>query len=307
MESIKEIMNNKYQTLEYKLEKNFDYCLKQDPMFAKLVTSLKLPNKYLMKYTSKLEDSAKELSNCRDCKNLFDCKNTISGYVYYPEMLNENLVFNYVPCKYKKKLDKENSYRKNIFTFNIPKNVITASMKEIYTEDKSRLEAIKWIKKYIDNYKKGIRGKGLYLTGNFGSGKTYLLCAMMNELAKNNAKIAIVYYPELLHKLKESFREDDNYGNLFNKIKKIEILLIDDIGAETMTPWSRDEVLGTILQYRMEEELPTFFTSNFTIEELEEHLSISGSGVERVKARRIIERIRQQADSITMVSENKRK
>ena len=32
------------------------------------------------------------------------------------------------------------------------------------------------------------------------------------------------------------------------------MLLLDDIGAETVTEWSRDEVLGTILQYRMEEK-----------------------------------------------------
>ena len=50
---------------------------------------------------------------------------------------------------------------------------------------------------------------------------------------------------------------------------------IDDIGAETTTSWGRDEVLGTILQYRMQEGLVTFFTSNFTMDELEEHFSVS--------------------------------
>lgn len=37
-----------------------------------------------------------------------------------------------------------------------------------------------------------------------------------------------------------------------------DVLLIDDIGAENNSPWSRDEVLGTILQYRMDSDLTTF-------------------------------------------------
>lgn len=85
-----------------------------------------------------------------------------------------------------------------------------------------------------------------------------------------------------------------------------DILLIDDIGAENNTAWSRDEVLGTILQHRMDNELSTFFTSNFTIEELEEHLSTTREKNDRVKAKRIIERIKQLTIDMELVSENRR-
>ena len=89
--------------------------------------------------------------------------------------------------------------------------------------------------------------------------------------------------------------------------KKVDMLLLDDIGAETVTEWSRDEVLGTILQYRMEEGLATFFTSNLTISELEQHLAVTNKDVDNVKARRIIERIKQLTDDMTMISVNLRK
>ena len=46
-------------------------------------------------------------------------------------------------------------------------------------------------------------------------------------------------------------------------VKKAPVLMLDDIGAETMSAWTRDEILGTILHYRMSEQLPTFITSNF--------------------------------------------
>ena len=86
----------------------------------------------------------------------------------------------------------------------------------------------------------------------------------------------------------------------------LEHFLLYDIGAENCSNWSRDEVLGPILQYRMESHLPTFFTSNLTIEELETALSVTSSGVDKLKARRIVERIKQLTVSLELISKNKR-
>jgi len=82
---------------------------------------------------------------------------------------------------------------------------------------------------------------------------------------------------------------------------------LDDLGAENVTPWARDEILGTILQYRMDNNLTTFFTSNLTIEELEEHLSGKKGELDKVKARRIIERIKQLTTDLELISVNRRK
>ena len=133
----------------------------------------------------------------------------------------------------------------------------------------------------------------------------YLLSALFNELAKQKIKSAIIYFPEFLRNLKSSF--DTDYEEKIEMIKRVPLLLIDDIGAENLTLWGRDEILGTILQYRMQEAKPTFFTSNFNISELEQHFSLTKNGVEEVKARRIIERIKQLSDSLELVGKNLRK
>ena len=57
----------------------------------------------------------------------------------------------------------------------------------------------------------------------------------------------------------------------------------------------------------MQQQLPTFFTSNLNIKELEEHLSTTSKNIDLVKSRRIIERIKYLTDQIIMISENKRK
>ena len=109
-----------------------------------------------------------------------------------------------------------------------------------------------------------------------------------------------------MRQLKNSFNNHDEFKEKFEQIKESPILLIDDIGAENMTSWGRDEVLCPILQYRMEEHLPTFFTSNLNLEQLEQHLSITKDGVSEVKARRIIERIKQLSNQEIMISKNLR-
>ena len=80
-----------------------------------------------------------------------------------------------------------------------------------------------------------------------------------------------------------------------------ELLLLDDIGAEHITPWSRDEVLEPILQHRMDEKLPTFFTSNFDYSGLEKHFTIGG---EVVYAKRIIERIKYLSKEVQLKCKN---
>lgn len=306
MKKINELTREKYHQFDYKLENDFRKA-SEDPTFKKVISTLNQPEKELMKHTTKLEDTVKELEHCKNCKNILECQNLVTGYIYFPTVENDSIIFSYIPCKYKKKLDAQKKYQQNVYTIDIPKEIKEASMRDIHTDDKERFEVIKWLKEFIDDYKQGHPRKGLFLTGNFGCGKTYLISAMLNELAKQNHQVAIIYYPELLRSLKESFNDEYSFQELFNKVKKSELLLIDDIGAETTTQWGRDEILGTILQYRMQEKLVTFFTSNLSLKELEEHISISNKGVEKVKARRIIERIKQLTEIKTMVSVNKRK
>ena len=302
MKEIKDLIINSNPFSKCELESYFDETL-EDATFKKVVSKIKLPKEELIKYTSLLKDSCKDLKNCEKCSNIMECKNIVTGHVYYPNVEQDTLVFSYVPCKYKKKLDKDNMHYNNIVLMDMPKEILKASMKDIYTDDKNRLEAIKWLTTFIKKYEAGEKCKGLYLNGNFGCGKTYLVAACFNELAKKGKKVAVVYYPEFLRELKENF---DDFSYNFNKVKKADLLLLDDIGAETVTNWNRDEILGTILQYRMQEGLPTFFTSNLTIKELEVHLTGNDSEG-KIKARRIIERIKYLTDNIIMLAENRRK
>lgn len=288
--------------IDHELLKDYVKALK-DEEFKRLVARLGVNEDIAKKYTSKLERSVCELKNCANCQGLVFCKNAIAGCVYYPKKEDDKLRFNYVACRYKQEeiaLDGTRS-----ITFEEPYAIKNARLADIDLTDKKRAKVIKWINSFYKEYEKNAHIKGIYLHGSFGSGKTYLLAALLNELAKKKVKTIIIYYPEMLRILKASFSDD--FEEKMHDLKTCDILLIDDIGAESVTPWSRDEILGTILQYRMDACLPTFLTSNLTIEELESHLSQTKNGVDVIKARRIIERIKQLTVDMELISENRRK
>ena len=102
------------------------------------------------------------------------------------------------------------------------------------------------------------------------------------------------------------FYMDFNWKNEYVGLMESEVDGVKYYFIDNEFYFNRDEILGPILQYRMEENLPTFFTSNLTLEELENNLSVTSSGVDKVKARRIIERIKQLTVDIQLVSKNRR-
>lgn len=280
------ILNDKYNEL------------KNNPDFITLINKFKISETEIKNNLSSLEDTLNELHNCKKCPGLSECKNKIKGYVYYPENKESFLCFGYAKCKKLKEYE-------NILNEKDENNELkNARMKDIDVSDKNRIELIKFLKKFYDEYNIKSSPKGLYLHGSFGSGKTFLLACLLNELEiKKNISYEIVYYPELLRTLKEDLSLVESKVSYYSNV---EILVIDDIGAENVTNWGRDEILGTILQERMNKHKTTFFTSNLDINELEKHLSCSKDNVDNVKARRIIERIKQLTIDMPLISVNRR-
>lgn len=285
------------QVNERALRKNYDEAC-SDQKFRRLIKTLEVEDKIAMKYTSSLQTTIKELNNCSDCPGLIYCKNRLDGHILYPENKGQQIIFSYVPCKHEKE-----RVKKEVNRMTRDKELALASMADIELNDKKRLPVLKWLINFCENYDRNNNHKGLYLHGTFGCGKTFLIAAAFNELSKKRISTEIVYLPELLRDLKSDF---DSFGDKVQYLENVDLLLIDDIGAEKVTEWSRDEILGTILQHRMNNYKTTFFTSNLNIEELETHLVINSNIDEVVKARRIIERVKQLTEDMELIGENKR-
>lgn len=282
------------------LKKAYQDALK-DNDFKLLCEKLKIDDEILMKYTSFLEESSTEFSHCLNCKGLNECKNSLLGHAYLPRVINGMLEFNYKKCNYKKKQDKQYSYQNNIVYYNVSKENKLADFSKIDKRVAGRQDAILWLNNFIEKYP-DVK-KGLYLSGNTGSGKTYMVVATINELAKKNVKCAIAFWPDFLRNLKSSF--DTDYEEKIKYLIDVPVLLIDDLGGEASTSWARDEVLFPILQGRLDDQDKiTFITSNLNKDLLYEHLSLTKQGVEVVKAERIISRINSLTEEISMISKD---
>ena len=144
---------------------------------------------------------------------------------------------------------------------------------------------------FLASFKKNKHTKGLYLTGDFGVGKTYILAGLTNSIARQGSRVVFLHVPSFIASLGSHF-QDNSLNDEIDRIASAPVLIFDDIGAETLSEWSRDDVLGVILQKRMDNVLPTFFSSNMTMDGLNEHFAKTRNSVDEVKARRLMERVR---------------
>ena len=214
----------------------------------------------------------------------------------------------YVPTEHLLQKQAQAEIRSRVKAMDMPKDIRDARLEqfELTSERKEAFqEAFKFINNFEDNPK--AFHQGLYLQGTFGVGKTYLLGAIANTLAEKGFQTTLVHFPTFAVEMKQSIQKD-TVGEKLDAVKKAPILMLDDIGADSMSSWVRDDILGVILQYRMQEQLPTFFSSNFNMLQLEnEHLRVTQRGEdEPLKAKRIMERVRYLAKEINMIGKNRR-
>ena len=270
-----------------------------NPIISKMIAEGKITQEDIYNNPYIFIDFLNNLNLCYKCEGIDNCIQKKKGF--YLDIENDDyLSLVYKPCKYYK----ENKIKNTTKFFETPKSLMQANLRDLITE-KERSAILKYIKNFLKKKLNNEQVKGLYFSGSFGSGKSYILSALLNELSNNGFNTVNVYYPSLLKKLKMSFN-NYSYDDVLDEIIKADVLLIDDIGAENNSEWARDEVLGTILQYRMDNNLTTFFTSNYTIDELEEFLAETSKGTDKIKARRIIERIKCLAEEEKLISKNKR-
>lgn len=229
---------------------------------------------------------------------------------YEPQLIVANHLIDvaYVPTAATQEKQAQQQLRQRVKSIAMPKSIREAEL-DSFDRDADRAEALMAALDFIDAYEASPkrRHQALYLEGSFGVGKTYLLAAVANQLATDGFSTTLVHFPSFAVEMKNAIAQN-GVAEKLDALKRAPVLMIDDIGADAMSAWVRDDILGVILEYRMQEELPTFFSSNFSMEQLEtEHLRISTRGDdEPLKAQRLMQRIRFLAREITMVGANRR-
>jgi len=157
----------------------------------------------------------------------------------------------------------------------IPKKFLNADLSK----------TLKKIQEYSINYNR-TNNKGIYLYGSVGTGKTYSVCALAIDLLIQGYEVNVYNLPRLLNIIRSSFSKqevtnektgDSSYAFIHNmsdieKLADIEILIIDDIGAEKASDWVA-ETLYHLINTRYENMKTTIFTSNLDLNDLSDKIS----------------------------------
>lgn len=125
----------------------------------------------------------------------------------------------------------------------------------------------------------------LVLSGDHGTGKTHLAAAIANRVAAGaSGEVMFVMVPDLLDHLRASFNPQANmpYDRRFDEIKKCPLLVLDDLGTESATPWAKEK-LFQLLNYRYSALLPTVITTSSTPNEIDPWLRTRMLDIERCR------------------------
>lgn len=110
---------------------------------------------------------------------------------------------------------------------------------------------------------------GLFLHGSVGSGKTHLLVSIVRSMIENRVadpdQIRFIPMLDLLERVKRSW--DLGERDPVEKLKRIEVLFIDDLGMEIVRDWAF-QIFLNVITYRYNNELPTYLSSNLNESEL---------------------------------------
>jgi DNA replication protein DnaC len=101
----------------------------------------------------------------------------------------------------------------------------------------------------------------MVFTGPYGCGKTHLAAAIANHHASLGAPPLFVMIPDLLDHLRAAFSPNSgtSYDRRFDEVRTAPLLVLDDLGSQSTTPWAREK-LYQLLNYRYNRELPTVIT-----------------------------------------------
>jgi DNA replication protein DnaC len=115
-------------------------------------------------------------------------------------------------------------------------------------------------------------GRGLWFVGPVGTGKTTLAMLVSKAALRAGRSVAIYSLPRLLNEIRDTHRAERSHVALLDRLAAVDLLHIDDVGAERTTDWVLEE-LYSIVNARYEDQRSIVITTNLDEDALSEQIS----------------------------------
>ena len=301
------------EKLNFEFELNNEQIAERNKLVKQLVLDTnvqaflknhQLDESFVSDNASKLNTWLHHLGKCKNCVGLHTCRQAETGYVLGLQ-LDPLLSFELQACAFQLDYLKQTEHKAKYSVLDCPENYLLADVRNLLKvkADSQYIQSIKELPLWLSQN----QAQGLYIYGGLGVGKTYLAMAILNYFAKQNIKVAFVNVPELAYQFYSSYTEDDQRAIKLERLRNANVVVFDDIGAETYSSYFRDEVLFPLLNTRMDQKRMTLFTSNHDFANLAVHFRFNAKGDdESLKSRRLMERIERLAKPLYLAGVNRR-
>ncbi|NBK99210.1 MAG: AAA family ATPase, partial [Erysipelotrichia bacterium] len=223
--------------------------LKQEPFIMAWLEKYQLPFTYVSEHAYQFKDYIERKKLCESCSALSQCRQKTQGYVMelsYQFALEKSLC----PCRYMQNKQRLLAHKRKFMICDMSEEQLMHRFQNIdlANEKASYVALVNEMLNVCDTNKK----EGFYLCGEPGSGKTYLACCFANEMAHQGKKVSFVNVSHYFSTLKAKMYDKDAFTKQIDALRLADVIILDDIGGESASNWSRDEILLPILNERME-------------------------------------------------------
>jgi DNA replication protein DnaC len=155
----------------------------------------------------------------------------------------------------------------------IPRRYREVSFEQLQGSDLvSSREQVMLVRRFAARIEENVdAGKGLWIMGDVGTGKTTLAMLVSKAALDAGRTVAIYSLPRLLNLIREAIQDEDGVVGFLDKVVSVDLLHIDDVGAENRTDWALEQ-LYSIVNARYEDERSVVMTTNLEPNELSEQI-----------------------------------
>ena len=151
---------------------------------------------------------------------------------------------------------------------------ISFDREPVLSMERSNRPVVREVRRYVAEIGERLEaGRGLWFTGDVGTGKTTLAMLISKAAMEADRTVAIYSLPRLLAMLRETYDDDAAYslGELVDRLCSVDLLHVDDVGAEQSSPWVLEQ-LYTIVNTRYEDGRAVLLTTNLDDAALREQI-----------------------------------